>query len=261
MKKDNIWNIGAAVGVLLVIFLAALSIKEFKAIGYVGKSDAIQNTISVNGKGEEVVIPDIATFSFTVTENGKTVADAQEKATTKVNTILKSVRAQGITDKDIQTTSYNINPHYEYETGVCTNFGCPGKNTLTGYDVSQTIQVKVRDLAKAGDLFTSIGAAGAQNLQGLNFTVDNIDTVKAKARTKAIADARAKADEIAKQLGVDLLRVTAYYDNTDNGPVPYYAARDMAMAGVANETKAVAPEIPTGEQKIISNITVTYEIR
>jgi uncharacterized protein len=258
-NNPRIVNVVVAVGALLAIFLAVISIKEIKSIGYVGKSEQILNTISVNGKGEEVIIPDIATFSFTVTENGKTVADAQEKATTKTNNILKSVRSQGIEDKDIKTTSYNINPHYEYQTGSCGTYNCPGKNTLTGYDVSQNIEVKIRDLSKAGDLFTSIGAAGAQNLQGLTFTIDDIENVRAAARAKAIADAKAKADTIAKQLGVRLVRVTGYYENMDY-PVPMYG-RGGAMDAVAQSVKTVPPEVPTGTQEITSNISVTYEIR
>jgi uncharacterized protein YggE len=259
-SQDRVWKVGVIVGVLLAVFLAILSIKELKSIAYVGQPDNAVNSIYVNGKGTEVVIPDIATFSFTVIEKGKTVAEAQEKATTKINATLTAVREGGVKDEDIKTISYQINPDYEYST--CTQFSCPPqKATLVGYTVSQAIEVKIRDLEKAGDLFTTIGTNGVQNINGLNFTIDDIETVKAEAREKAIADARAKADVIAKQLGVRLVRVVAFNESSE---MPYYYARgagDMAATAQSAPGKAPAPEIPGGEQEIVANVTVTYEIK
>ncbi len=260
--QEKVWKIGAIVGILLAIFLAVLSVKEMKSIGYVGKSEQIINTISVNGKGETVAIPDIATFSFTVTENAKTVAEAQTEATAKIDAALKAIKDEGVEEKDITTLSYNINPHYEYQNSVCTQYSCPpSKSILSGYDVSQTIEVKVRDLSKAGALFSLIGTAAVQNIQGLNFTIDDMEKVKAQARTKAIADAKTKADKIARDLGVRLVRVTSFYDSTNDGPIPYYG-RGVAMdASVKNQVAPIAPEIPAGEQEITSNVTITYEIK
>lgn len=262
-SQERVWKIAATVGVLLTVFLAVLSIKELKSISYVGKSDQIINTISVNGKGEEISVPDVATFSFGVTETAKTVADAQTKSADRINAALKAVRDAGVKDKDVQTTSYTINPHYEYQNGVCSSNGAcqPGKSVLTGYEVSQTIQVKVRDLAKAGTLFGSIGALGVQNVNGLSFSVDTIDAVKAKARAKAIADAQAKAETLADQLGVKIVRITGFYDQTDNTPYLYGRGGDMVMSAKAEAAPMAAPEVPAGEQKVISNITITYEIR
>lgn len=259
--QERIWKIGAIVGILLAIFLAVISVKELKSISYVGKSDVITNTISVNGKGEAVSIPDIATFSFTVTENEKTVAGAQEKATAKIAAALKGIKDGGVEDKDIKTTSYNINPHYDYQNYVCTPGNCPpSKSVLSGYDVSQTTEVKVRDLSKAGTLFTLIGAAGVQNIQGLNFTVDAVEKFKTEARTKAIADAKSKAEKIAKDLGVTLVRVTSFYDSTDNN-VPMYYGKGGDMMATSVSAPMAAPEISRGEQMVTSNVTITYEIR
>ena len=149
--QEQVWKVGKWVGILLVVFLAVVSIKQLVATKYISRQNPIFNTISVNGKGEAVSIPDIATFSFSVTENAKTVKEAQTKATEKINAALAAIRAGGVEEKDIKTLSYSINPHYEYTQGPCTQFGCQGgKQVLDGYDVSQTIQLKVRDLAKAG---------------------------------------------------------------------------------------------------------------
>ena len=247
-NQEQVWKVGKWVGIFLIIFLAVISIKELKSISYVGKDTQTISTISVNGKGEAVSIPDIASFSFSVTENAKTVKEAQDKATTKINTALTAVKAGGVAEKDIKTLSYSINPHYDY---------IQIRSVQNGYDVSQTIEVKVRDLAKAGDLFNSIGTAGVQNVNGLSFSIDDIDSVKAIARADAIAKAQAQAKKIAKDLGVSLVRIMSFNDSS-NEVYPMYSV----MASDIMSIKAVsAPQIPTGEQKITSNVSITYEIR
>ncbi len=261
--KNNVWKVGLVVGALLALFLLVITIKEMKAINYVGKDTPVMNAITVSGKGEAVVIPDIATFSFSVTENAKLVEEAQTKATTKINNALKALKDNGIDEKDIKTIAYNINPHYEYANGVCRPGYCePGRSVLTGYDVSQTIEVKVRDLKKAGSLFSTIGALDVQNVNSLMFSIDDIESVKAEARKLAIDDAQKKAKELSKQLGVRIVRITSFQDQSSEQP--YYYGREAAMdAGVANQTKVAppSPQVPAGEQEIVSRVSITYEIR
>ena len=255
------WNIAIGAGALLIVFLAVLSIKEIKSIGYVGMNPNLVNSITVDGSGETLAIPDVATFSFTVTETALTVAEAQSKATDKANAALKAIRAGGVAEKDIQTTSYNINPRYEYQNGVCTVSSCrPSKSVLTGYEVSESIQVKVRDLTKAGALFTSIGSLDVQNVNGLSFSIDNPDAVKAEARGKAIASAQTKARELARQLGVSLVRISSFYESgQQSGPIAYGMGGDM-MAMKSSVAPAV-PEISPGQQKVTASVTITYEIK
>lgn len=259
MNQEKIYNIIKWVGVFLIIFLAVISIKQLKTLG---DDSPMMNIISVNGKGEAISIPDIATFSFAVNETAKTVKEAQEKATMKIDAALKAVKAGGVLEKDIKTSSYSINPHYEYNQGICTQYGCPnGKNVLTGYDVNQTIEVKIRDLAKAGELFDSIGKAGIQTVNGLQFAIDDLDSVKAIAREEAIANAKEKAQKIAKDLGLKLVKITSFYDSSDEQVNPY--AREMtAMSGDIMLQKAInTPEIPVGEQKVTARVSISYEIR
>ncbi len=256
--QDRFWKVASVVGVLLVVFLAVLSIKEIKSIGY--QENPVYNTISVNGKGEAVSIPDVAMFSFSVNETAKTVAEAQTKATDRINAALKAVRDGGVADNDIKTTSYSINPHYDYTNGPCTvNYCQPGKSVLTGYDVSQSVEVKVRDLSKAGALFSAIGALKVDTINNLSFAIDDIETVKAEARSKAILDAQAKAKILSKQLGVRIVKIISYYDNSDQ---PMYYAREGMGGDMMSAVKAEAvPEIPAGEQKVISTVNITYQIR
>ncbi len=262
--QEKVWKTGMWVGIILAIFLVVISIKEIKSISYIGRDNPGYNNISVNGKGEALSIPDVATFSFSVTETAKTVDEAQTKATDKSKAALKAVRDAGVADKDIQTTSYSINPHYDYQNASCgLNYCPPGKSVLTGYEVSQTVQVKIHDLEKAGSIFSAIGALDVQNVNGLSFAIDDIEKVKAEARAKAIADAQSKAKELAKQLGVRIVKITSFYDSSDQ---PMYFGRGEGMASDAMNVKvqsAIAPaaEIPAGEQKVISTVTITYEIK
>ncbi len=260
-NQENIWKIGKWAGIALTVFLAVISIKEIISIKYVGKGDfpSLSN-ISVTGKGEAISIPDIATFSFSVNENAKTVKEAQNKATEKTNTALKVIRSGGVADKDIKTISYSINPHYEYEQGICSQYGCTGgKSVQSGYDVSQTIEVKIRDLEKAGELFDSIGNAGIKTVNGLTFAIDDIDVVKEKARQIAIANAKEKAEKIAKSLGVKLVKITSYYDSSDE-VYPMYAREGMS-ADTGIMKASIAPEIPKGEQKVTASVSIGYEIK
>lgn len=261
-NREQIWSVGKWLGIILIIYVVGLTINQFKTVN---DPEYATNVITVSGQGEAISIPDVATFSFTVTENAKTVKEAQTNATAKINTALGVVKAGGVAEKDIKTLSYNINPHYEWNAGICTAYGgCPnGKNVLTGYDVTQSIQVKVRDLSKAGELFDSIGNAGIKEVNGLTFSIDDIDTVKALAREDAIKDAKAKAEKIAKDLGVRLVKITSFYDDSENQYSPYYAAREVSMDGamMANEAKAPVPGVPVGEQKVTASISITYEIR
>ena len=247
------------VGVLLAIYLAVLSVKEIKSIGYVGTNPSQAHTISVDGTGDSVAIPNIATLSFTVTETAKTVAVAQDQATKKVNATIAGLKSAGIAENDIKTTSYNINPHYEYQTSVCTaNTACtPSKTIVTGYDVSQSTDIKVHDLTKIGDLLTLIGSNGVQNVSGPSFSVENPDSVQAIARAKAIENAKSKADVLAKSLGVRIVRVISFSESNNT---PYPVRFDMAVGMATASAPKAAPEISTGEQKITSNVSITYEI-
>jgi uncharacterized protein YggE len=262
-NQEQVWKVAKWVGILLVVFLAVVSIKQLVATKYISKQNPIFNTITVNGKGEAISMPDIATFSFSVTENAKTVKEAQDKASEKIEAALSAIRAGGVENNDIKTLSYSIAPHYEYTQPVCTQFGCPGgKSVLDGYDVNQTIQVKVRNLEKAGELFDSLGTAGVKNVDGLSFSIDDIDSVKAEARAEAIAEAKAKAEKIAKDLGVRLVKITSFYDSSDDQYFPYAREAALGMGGDMMSIKAQsAPEIPKGEQTVTASVSITYEIR
>ena len=179
-----------------------------------------------------------------------------------MNAVISYLKDSDIDEKDIKTLGYNIQPKYEWQrsTGVSTDIYYPsGRQVLVGYTVSQDVRVKVRDTAKAGDLLAGVGGKEVSNVSGLTFTFDDPDALEREARQKAIADAQTKAKELASDLNVSLVRVISY---NENGVAPVYraVALDAAVGLGASEAK-VSPEIPIGENKLTSNVTIFYEIR
>ena len=249
---------------MLALFLLILTLSTLKEYRFIGSGVTATNTITVSGEGEVFAVPDTATFSVTVQEEAKEVKDAQSVATKKSNDIVAYLKAQGIDEKDIQTTDYSVYPQYDYlQAEVCREGYCPpGRQALRGFQVSQTLTVKVRDTEKAGGLLSGVGSLGASSVSGLSFELDKSDqsAKEAEARGKAIDDAREKAEALAKQLGVSLVRIVGF---SENGNYPmYYAKAEMSMATDGRGgAPAPAPEIPVGENKITSNVSVTYEIR
>lgn len=259
IQKRRFVNAIIVATVLLAVFLAVTTLNAIKENTYIGKGVYSTNVIAVSGTGEVYAVPDIASFSFSVVEEGKTVKDAQDKATKKINSIIDTVKGMGIEEKDIKTTGYNSYPKYEYTNTACVNGYCPpGKQVLNGYEVSQSITVKVRKTDKAGDVLTKVGELGASNISGLDFVIDDIDAVRDEARDKAVVNAKAKAKVLSKTLGVRLSKVVNFYESGD-APMPMYYAKD-SMMGAGVMSAPAAPQLPTGENKIVSNVTITYEV-
>lgn len=254
----------AALG-MFALFLLVGTFIALKSYRYIGSGVTATNTITVEGEGEVFAVPDTATFSVTVQEEAKEVRDAQETATKKGNDIIAYLKEQGVEEKDIQTTDYSVYPQYDYVNTVCNSNGyCPpGRQVLRGFQVSQTLTVKVRDTEKAGDLLSGVGSRGASSVSGLSFTIDDEDGLKAEARDKAIEKAKEKADTLANSLGVEIVRVVGFSENSN---YPVYYAKNMAMdsasgRGMEVPAAAPAPDLPVGQNKITSNVSVTYEIR
>lgn len=261
-QKKKLITIAGAVGIVLAVFLLVKTAQEMKQYGLMGRETPPTSTISVSGKGEKTVIPDIAEFSFSVLSEAKNVGDAQETTTNKMNTAIAALRTLGVEEKDIKTTGYNINPRYEYvKSGVpCAEWGCPsGKQVLTGYEVSQSISVKVRKIPDAGKILSKMGEIGVTNVSGLTFSVDKEEVPKDEARAKAIADAQTKAEVLAKQLGVTLVRIVNFSES-GNYPI-YYAKAAMVDGRGGGPEAAPTPELPPGENIVTSNVNITYEIQ
>lgn len=255
MKKILKWS--QIVLIVLAIFLGAKILGVLKDLRDVNPA---YNSISVNGEGEAVSIPDIATFSFTISADAKIVSDAQAQVTKKMDTVLSKLKSLGIEDKDIKTTDYSVWPKYTYEPMICSPTYCPpSRQVQDGYTASHSISVKIRKTEDAGKALSVVGDNGATNISGISFTVDDPEKIVNEARAEAIKDAKDKAKVLSKELGVRLVRVVSFYDNNGGGVMPYYAE---GLGGDAVKSMAApAPTIPTGENKVKANVTIVYEIR
>jgi uncharacterized protein YggE len=252
---------------MLALFLLVLTVSSLKSYEYIGSGIQATNTITVSGHGEVFAVPDTAEFSVTVQETAKDVQSAQTSATTKANAIVDYLKGQGIADADIQTTDYSVSPQYEWQNAACPAVPAngavpaycpPGKQVLMGYQVSETLTVKVRDTSKAGTVLAGVGGKGASQVSDLTFTIADQDAVNAQARDKAIAQAKDKANTLAQSLGVELGRVVGFNENQGGTPLPVYAKAYGMNASVA---AAPAPDIQTGQNKITDDVTITYEIK
>lgn len=219
-------------------------------------------TINVRGEGEVLAKPDIGSFSFSVRAEGVDAAEAQTKSAEAMNAVLGYLKEAGVEENDIKTTNYNLMPTYDYGQDQICEFGryCPPVDpVIDGYEVSQMVEVKVRNLDASGDLISGVGSRGATDISGLQFTIDDETVYKAEAREQAIAEAREKAKQLADDLGVRIVRMTGFYEEEGYYPMPYYG-----MGGDMMETKAtsaIAPSMPTGENSIRSVVNITYEIK
>lgn len=244
--------------IMLVVFMGVLTADRLKHLRAI---DPAYNSISVSGTGEAFAVPDIATFSFTVSADAADVALAQTQVTGKMDAILQKLKDLGIEDKDVKTSDYSVWPRYVNVNApdycITAGYPCPSQQKQDGYTASHTVTVKVRKTDDAGKALAAVGGAGATNLSGLNFTIDDQDAVAAEARENAINEARKKAEKLADDLHVRLVRVVSFSDSSDNGPVPYYAT----AVGRADVAQTKAPTIPTGENKVRVTVSVTYEIR
>jgi len=223
-------------------------------------------TIDVSGVAKIITVPDIGTFTFTVEAEADDVAGAQVLVTKATDNIMSYLQEDGQVAKvDIQTKSYNAFPRYEWQVPTtCLATNCARERMIVAYVVSQTVTVKVRDIARAGTLIGGVGQRGATNLSGLSFNVDDIETVKEQARLAAIVDAKAKATRIAQQLGVRLGDVRYFSaGNGDDYNNTAYHSRGVAefSATSANVAFDATPDITVGENMVTARVTITYEIK
>lgn len=215
-------------------------------------------TISVTGEGEVLAVPDVGQFTFAVRAEGEDAAAAQAASAESINAIMAYLAEQGVEERDIRTQNYNLNPNYRYEERFCPvgSFCPPGEQVLDGFVVSQSVAVKVRDLDQAGDLISGVGERGATNISSLQFTIDDEEVLQAQAREMAIADAREKAQVLADDLGVNIVRIMGYWEE-QMYPQPY----GMGGGEMMMDKAMSAPSLPTGENQITSRVNITYVIR
>jgi len=216
---------------------------------YIGQSDRMERTITVDGQAKVTAKPDIAVTTMGMVSEGVTVLEAQQKNTAVMNNLLAELKELSIAEEDLQTMNYNIYPRYDYkeEEG----------RVLQGYEVRQNVKIKIRDLANANQVLALAGVVGANNVSGLEFTIDDDEVYKAQAREAALAKVAEKAQALAKALGVKLVTVVSYNEYTNGEDDHMYRAMAESSFGLGGG----APSIEAGSMEVSMNVSVTFEIR
>lgn len=243
---------------ILALFLLAQTINMAANFGRSGVPAT--DTITVQGDGQATLPPDVAKVSFTVQNTAKTVADAQAATTKQANTAIDYVKGQGVDEKDVKTLSYNISPEYSYPNPCAYGAICPDyyrEPKITGYQVSQTVQVTMRDLTKVGEMLGGLGQLEVQNVNGPAFALDDSTAGYSAAREDAINKAKVQAKQLAAQLGVRLGKIVNFSESSGGYlyPMMYDLGGDVA------ESKSATPEVPVGENTYNASVSITYEIR
>lgn len=240
--------------IILVIFLATMGILKYgSSLTWSLRSVTIpkEDPFQVDAQGEVYIQPDTAEITLGIEKEGKTVAYVQE-AVNKVNSeMIKNLKELGVKEEKIKTTRYSISPRYEWERNS-------GKRFLTGYQASASITIKTNDFEKLNQIIDQATSAGANQVDSLNFILEDEDEARAQARDIAINKAREKAEAIAKISGLDLgklINVSVF--DTDYSPAPREYNLDMAQKSMAGG----GTQIEAGETKITVNVTLSYEIK
>ncbi len=233
------------------LFSQVLVVGACMVAAYATTAQASDSTyvISVSGVGEVKVEPDMAYLTVGITTQAKVVSEAQSQnstATANVNQVLHEVFK--LTDQDVKTTSYNVSPMYEYPQN--------SQPVLVGYSVKHTLQVRVKDLSRLGDIIDAVGRVGATDLGSVTFSTSKRKQLELEALALAYADAQSKAEVLAKAAARTLVRAVRISQSS----VSYSPVR----AEAANSRAAGAPmPSPTtlsgGELTISASVSVDYQ--
>ncbi len=244
--QKNPWLAAVVVGGLFFLAGQYISSQPQRA----QKEAELNREITVQGEGEVTATPDIAKITLSVqTAVLPTSQAATDSLGEQTKSVLDAVKKAGVAEKDMQTTNLSVNPVYDY-----TN----NRQTIRGYQGTESIFVTVRKPDEAGALVSAATGAGATQVGGISLEIDKPDDLKVEAQEKAIAQAREKAQTLAKALGVSLGKVKTFSVSDFPQPFPLYAAENKAV-GMGGDT--VVPPVAVGENTVRATVTVTYELR
>lgn len=215
-------------------------------------AEPIQPKIVVTGEGEATVKPDMAVLTLSVMSQAATAREAMTSNNNSMNEVIKDVKASGIADRDVQTAGIQINPQYSYSNKPDGT----QEAKLVGYQVTNTLTIRVRDLAKTGEIIDKAVTKGVNQGGMIAFTNDDPTATLVEARKKAVADAVAKARTLAEAAGIGLGRILEMSEtNYAQPPVPI-----AAKAYVQDAAQAAAP-VEAGESAYRVQVNVTFELK
>lgn len=243
--SQTLRTLGAmALGASIVAF-AALSVRTGPVAGAPTDTTPAAHTITVSANGKVTVVPDVARLYLGVTITRPTVKAARADAAQAMTGIIAAVKAQGVADKDIQTTNLSLNPQY----------GNGSAPKVVGYQISEQIEITVRDLDKAGDVVDAATAKGATDVNGISFDFADPVKVQNDARAAAVAAARTSAQAMAGAANVTLGAVISITDSTPPAPI-FYGYGAMKAVPSADLATPVQP----GTQDLTASVTVVFQI-
>lgn len=241
------------------VFLISLGVLAIAAVAIVAviMADKIntQDRFSVSGSGTVYAKADIANIQVGLrTGTKKTAAEATIDSTNKMNEIISELKNLGIEEKDIKTSNYNLSPVYNYTSSR--------GQELIGYEVSQNVSLKIRDLSKIGDVIAKTTEKGANQIGNISFTIDDEYELKNQARELAIEKAKEKAALIAEQSGMKLGEIKSVYENSNDAEMVMYNSYSNAKVMLDSAGVGIAsPTIQSGQNEVKVEVTLTYEVK
>jgi len=245
--------------ILGIIAIAGVVIFSIVRDAFVNKPDY---QVSVIGRGEVNFVPDLATIRVGVTTfKFDTAVKAINDNNDKITKIVTAVKALGIKPEDIQTTNYNLQPQYDYSNN---------QTNITGYNATQEVVVKVRDIdkdvSKINQVLNASTTNGANQVLGIVFDSSLLEDYKEQARIKAIESAKSKADELAKATGVKMGKVIGWWENViqspDNPNNAYYGdvGGKGGIGGGAGATPTSA-DVQSGTMRVVIEMNLNYKVK
>lgn len=205
-----------------------------------------ETTITLNGRGSVEHAPDIAMITVGVSVDAETASAAMSQQTTKMNGVFAAVKAAGIADRDMQTSNLSLNPIYDYPPNQ--------QPKMRGYNASNQISIKVRDLKNLGKTLDAVVKGGGNTIHGISFSIDKPESYQNEARVAAIKDAAAKAELYAQAVGYKVKRIVTVSEN-EYYPQPVPMLARMQVADAAESTPVAA-----GEVSLTQTVSVTFEL-
>jgi uncharacterized protein YggE len=206
-------------------------------------------TFNLSAYGETRIAPDMANITLGVMTEAPTAAAAMQANATQMNRVVESLRRAGIAAKDIQTSSLNLNPQYQYQENQ------PPR--LTGYQASNQVTVTVHDLTRLGAAVDATVSAGANQVHGISFSLNDPTAAENAAREAAVKALQAKAELYARATGHRIARLVSLSEAGSGGyPVP----PPMPMMAMARMEKAADTSVSTGELKVRVDVSGLYEV-
>jgi uncharacterized protein YggE len=210
--------------------------------------------LTISADGRSIRAPDLAVFNAGVTTQAKTAAAALSENAERMNAVIAALKASGIADRDIQTSNLSVNPVYG-QPRADEHGSISGEPVIMGYEATNQVEVRQRKIGNYGKTIDTLVSAGANQVSGPSFQLDNPDVASDEARIDAMKKARARAELYAKAAGLSVRRILTISESGGYTPQPplMYARAEAMMA------KAPSP-VSAGELQISANVTVTFEL-